>query len=375
MMGPLNHEMVGPQYFGGSRDSKDAKALNLRAGEVLAGIDFHLTAERPARITGRITGVPPPDTPPEAPVQVGTLNGVRRITRGNGQQVNIEISPADDTQMLWTSNIGAQGPEYHFELPENIPGRYRLQATIRANDKTYYASQVVDAREGATDILLTMSPALALKGHLKIEGPAAHPVQNFTVVLAPGMPGARRQNYSSPVAKDGSFTIEQLPPGEWIMTVTPTPAGAFEKSVHLGDMDFIFKLIDIPPGSDAPLNIVLSSNTAVVEGEIDADSGATKRAGILLEPVGELHTLTRFYYSSVTDDTGKFKIGGIAPGKYRVFALEKIATISYRNPESADLLDAVFKEMGEDLELAEGAKIQSHPKLIPEDKAKEILKP
>ena len=145
--------------------------------------------------------------------------------------------------------------------------------------------------------------------------------------------------------------------------------------MRLGDKDFIFKLIEIPPGSDAPLDIVLSSNTATVEGEIDADASGSKRAGILLEPVGDWHTMTRFYYSAISDDTGKFKLTGIAPGKYRIFALEKIATTSYRNPESADLLDAVFKELAEDLELPEGAKVTSHPKLIPEDKAKEILKP
>jgi protocatechuate 3,4-dioxygenase beta subunit len=374
-MVPVNHEMVGPQYFRGARESKDAAALNLRAGEVLTGLDFHLTAERPARITGRVTGVPPLDPPAEGPNQVNAVNGIRRMVRGGGPQVTIDLSPADDTQMAWNNSVGVQGPEYHFELPENVPGRYRVQANIHTKDKAYYATQVVDAREGTTDIVLALSPALELKGHLKIEGPSGRPIQSFTVALAPGTQGPRRETYSSPVGKDGSFAIEQLPPGEWVMTVTPTPVGTFEKSVRLGDKDFIFKLIEIPPGSDAPLDIVLSSNTAIVEGEIDADASGSKRAGILLEPVGDWHTLTRFYYSAISDDTGKFKLAGIAPGKYRIFALEKIATTSYRNPESADLLDAVFKELAEDLELPEGAKVTSHPKLIPEDKAKEILKP
>jgi hypothetical protein len=68
-------------------------------------------------------------------------------------------------------------------------------------------------------------------------------------------------------------------------------------------------------------------------------------------------------------------VSGVAPGKYRVFALERIATASYQNPESGDLLDAAVKELGEELEVTEGAKVQSHPKLIPIDKVREILKP
>jgi hypothetical protein len=215
-----------------------------------------------------------------------------------------------------------------------------------------------------------MVPAVEVKGHLTVEGPVAHPAESFRVMLAaPGLVG--RGNYSSPVKKDGSFAIEDVPPGEWLLNINPNPPGLFDKSVRLGDKDFLYKRIEIPPGLDAPLHIVLSSNTATVTGEVDAGGADIKRAGILLAPVGKLHTLARFYYGALADDNGKFKLNGVAPGKYKIFALEKIATASYRNPESADLLDA----LGEELDVTEGAKVESHPKLIPEEKAKEILKP
>jgi Carboxypeptidase regulatory-like domain len=358
-----NADIIGAQYYNGARNSNDAAALYLRGGEVLSGIDFHLLAEHPAKITGRVTGVPQLDPPVQTPGQFPPriVNGGRLIH--NGQDPMVEISPAEGNQM-WSNGVGAQGPDYHFELPENAPGRYRVQARINVGDKTYYATQTVDAGEGVTDILLNMYPAVEVKGHLKIEGPTARPPQTYTVVLAG--PPPRRESSSSPVAKDGSFTIKQVPPGEWILNINPASPGLFEKSVHLGDKDFLFKRVEIPPGLDAPLNIVLSTNTATVEGEIDSG-----RAGILLTPVGMWHTMARFYYSATTDATGKFKLTGVAPGKYKIFALEKIATANYRNPESADLLDP----LGEEIEIAEGAKIQSHPKLIPEEKAKDILKP
>jgi hypothetical protein len=85
--------------------------------------------------------------------------------------------------------------------------------------------------------------------------------------------------------------------------------------------------------------------------------------------------LARFYYSVLADDNGKFKVNGVAPGKYKIFALEKIATASFRNVESAELLEGALKDQAEELDVTEGAKVESHPKLVPEDKAKEILKP
>jgi hypothetical protein len=370
---PAVYDMVVPQYYGGARESKDAAPLNLRGGEVLTGIDFHLVAEHPATISGRVTGVPPLDPPIEATSESynGPIMGRHMQRARAGQAVMINLRPADDSQMFWgTGGTAAQPPDYRFEMLQNVPGRYHIQASVQAKDKTYYASQMIDVHAGPNDLVLAMLPAVEVKGQLKIEGPVVHPVEGFTVMLAAAA-GPSRQNYSSPVKKDGTFAIQDVPPGEWIVNINPNPAGMFEKSVRFGDKDFLYKRIEIPAGSNAPLNIVVSSNTATVEGEVQAEGADSKRAGILIAPVGKLHTLLRFYYSVLADDSGKFKVSGVAPGKYKVFALEKIAPGAYRNPESSELLDA----LGEELEVAEGAKVQSHPKLIPGEKAKEILKP
>jgi hypothetical protein len=368
-MGLFHPEMVVPQYFGGARDSKDAAALHLRSGDSLSGIDFHLTAGQAATITGRVTGVPQLDPAGSELITDGPIAG-RRMRRGGDQTVNVMLTAADADQMWFgNSGAGAQAPDFGFEMLDNVPGRYRIQASVTAKEKRYYASQIIDAHEGTNEIVLAMVPAVEVKGHLKVEGPAAHPVESFTVMLSSGPPHG--EGFSSPVEKDGSFAIKEVPPGEWILNVNSNGAGMFEKLVRLGDKDYLFKKIEVPPGLDAPLNVVLSSNAATVEGEVDAGGADAKRAGILLEPVGKWHTLTRFYYSTVADDGGKFKVTGVAPGKYKIFALEKIVPASYQNPEAGDVLDA----LGEELEVAEGANVRSHPKLIPQEKAKELLKP
>ena len=155
--------------------------------------------------------------------------------------------------------------------------------------------------------------------------------------------------------------------GQWGLGLNPR--GGFVKSATLGDKDVRFTWLEIGPKTDAPFNIVISMNTAKVEGQVEAAGADSTRAGILLAPFGALHTLTRFYRSAAADGEGKFKLEGLAPGKYKIFALEKMAATGFLSPEAADQLDA----LGTEIELTEGATTQVRPKLIPMERAKEAL--
>jgi hypothetical protein len=170
------------------------------------------------------------------------------------------------------------------------------------------------------------------------------------------------------VGADGRFTFREVLPGEWQLAVTPVPPG-FLKSAQFGDKDVRFTRFEVGPNSEASLNIVVSMHTATVEGEVDAGTGEATRAGIVLAPVGPYHNLARFYYGGPADDTGKFKLNGVAPGKYKIFAIEKLAAAAFRTPEAADQLE----EFGEVIDVPEGVTVETHPKLIPADRAAKVL--
>jgi hypothetical protein len=173
----------------------------------------------------------------------------------------------------------------------------------------------------------------------------------------------RQENPSAQVGGDGRFSISQVAPSDWQLSVAPVPPG-YLKSAQFGDQDVRFTTLEVASGSNATLNIVLSMRTATVEGQVEAPESEARRAGVLLAPVGAYHNLARFYYSTAADEDGKFKLRGIAPGRYKIFALGKMAAASFRNPEAADQLD----QFGEVIEVAEGATLEAHPKLIPADR-------
>jgi hypothetical protein len=168
------------------------------------------------------------------------------------------------------------------------------------------------------------------------------------------------------VGTDGRFAISQVPAGEWQLAVNPMPPG-FLKLAKYGDKDVRFSSFEPVTNTDAALNIVVSMRTATVKGKVDGPQG--KRAGILIAPVGAYHDFTCFYYAGMTDEDGKFHVEGIAPGKYKIFTIEKMAAENFRSPEAADQLD----ELGEAIDLAEGATVEAHPKVIPADRAVQAL--
>jgi protocatechuate 3,4-dioxygenase beta subunit len=362
--------MLVDQYFGGAVQAKDATPIHVRGGENLAGLDFRLNSEASVQVRGVVTGVP------AAPVDPGkdavsspahTVAGSFMVNgpMGNGPAVELTLSP-EDLGQRWSSGTRTQGPEFRFQMPDVPAGRYRIEAVFHSGDKSYVACQILDLHAGSGEIILSLAAAKDLRGTVRFEGPPASRPSGLRISLArPGGQGGN--NIAAQIGGDGGFLLSQVPAGDWQLGLNPLPPG-FLKSAQLGDKDVRFTTFEIGTGANASLNIVVSTNTAVVEGEIDSES--SKRAGIIVAPVaGPYHDLTRFYYGAAADDNGKFKLQGIAPGKYKIFAVEKMAAASFLNPEAVDQL----YDLGEVIELTERATIQVKPKLIPTDRAEKAL--
>ena len=362
------------QYYGGARDSKDATPVYLRGAEDLASLDFRLISEAVIEIRGRVVGVPEGSEPAQAqPPRAGTPAMLDSGARGAGVQVSIR--PAEDGPPRGSTNSIARGPEYRFQMTGFTAGRYRIEAIFRSGTTSYGASQILDFHGNFPEILLTLAPATDIQGTLRVEGkPSTVEGQTGARPNNNGMrvqlfrPGTQQGNISAQVRPDGRFTLEQVLPGDWQLAVAPLLPG-FLKSARLGDKDILLTTFEISGSGDSSLNIVVSMRTATLEGEVDAGLPASKRAGILIAPVGPYHGLTRFYYNTAADDEGKFKLSGIAPGKYKLFAFEKMTPTNFLAPEAVDQLD----DLGETIEFAEGATLQARPKLVPADRARRAV--
>ncbi len=341
------------RFYGDTAAWKDSTPVYMHAGDSLAGLDFHLNTARRYRIQGRVTGVPDPGPPSKDRTE---------------RWIEVSITQSLEGGLRLTGTANARPPDYRFDFGDVPDGSYYVDASLHDGNRTWAAAQLVDSRRPAGEILLSLAAASAVKGHLRVEGEAEQPqtVPQITLIHSSS---ARNENISVRPGPDGSFTLSQVPPGEWFVNLTPTATGAYLKSVRLGDKDVLFTQFPIEPGSEAALDIVVSTRFAKLQGQVDGAPGDSKRAGIVLAPTGRFHTLARYYYGTVTDDEGQFRMQNLAPGKYKIFALEKLAAAGFRNPEAADRLDA----LGEEIELREGGTLEVHPRLIPMETARRAL--
>lgn len=358
---------LAAQYYGGVRDWRDSAALTIHSSTSLHELDFHLTAERHYPVHGRLTGVP--NLP--APAQAGQQHGP---PQEQGQAVTVTIWPVGPGPGGWSSGTEAQPPDYTFDLGIPPGGNYFVEAQLSVGDKTYSASRNIDSSQPLGEIQLALAPSEDLKGRLRIEGerPARAAATQITLIRRSGkspLPMAVPNADGS--GADGSFVLRQVPAGEWTLAVAPLPVGGYLKSARLGGRDVRFSRFHVEQGSldRASLEIVISMHSATVTGQVDAAEGVSKRAGIVLAPVGELHNLARFYYGAGADEDGKFQLQNIAPGRYKVFALEKLVPADFRNPEAVDQLEG----LGQEIELTEGGTFTAHPKLIPTARARQAL--
>jgi Carboxypeptidase regulatory-like domain len=307
--GTSGEAILVDQFYGGARDPKDSAPIHVGGGETLAGLDFRLVAEPAIEVRGQILGVPA-ESAPESPQAESEHFGGLTISHGGlgGPGIRVTVTPADAGSLngrgRWTQYVTSQNPEHRFQMPALPAGRYRIEAVLEAGNKTYGASQVLDLHAGSGEIALTLAPAVDLAGTLRVEGQApsveagaqrlngvaAARQGGFRVQLA--RPGSGRNGVTANVGADGKFSLPQIVSGEWQMSVTPVPPG-FLKSARLGDKDVRFSTFEIGSNTETPLNIVVSMNTATVEGEIDSE-GDSKRAGVVIAPVGPFHNLARY---------------------------------------------------------------------------------
>jgi protocatechuate 3,4-dioxygenase beta subunit len=355
--GPSAPSILVEQYYGGSRDAAGATPVHVAGGEKVEGLDFRLFAQPAVEIHGRLLGIPEQSDSAQVSKQVPFAR--------------VAISPIDGSPRM-RFGVSTRMPEQTFDFAGLPAARYRITAEYQRDGKTFTASQIVDAQPGSGEIVLTLAPAVDVHGILRVEGTAppadrgSSPTPRPALQVLLGNPSTQR-TYSAEVGVDGRFTIPQVPAGEWELGFRPNPPG-YLKSAKYGDKDVRFTTFEIPNG-DATLNILVSMHTGAVKGDVDVGSSPRNRAGILIVPVGQYHNFTRFYHAGMTADKGKFRIGSIAPGKYKIFALEKMAATNFRNPEAADQLD----QLGEIVDIAEDATAEVHLKLIPADRAVQAL--
>jgi hypothetical protein len=345
------------QYYGGASDWRRAAPIAVSSGEQIRGIDFRATMTRSVRLAGRVTGMAAGASAESAP-------GV------SAQFVNIQLQRVGDDAQSNDYGIGAGPPDFNFLINAVTPGRYKVTASLRERDgRMLYSRQFIEVSEQPAEIEVALAPAVDLKGTMRYEGDPALRPNEFQVQLVSGESIPVEPPPPAKVNADGTFTLIGVPPGIWDISPGPIPKGGFMKSMHLGKQDVLTEEMEIAPATEAPLTIVISSRGGRVEGELEDEAARRKPALIMLAPTGKFAAVMSFFGITNSDPERRFKLSGLTPGPYILFAFQQPPKGDFRGP---DLVEKMSR-LGVPVEVREGETSNVAARLITPEQLKEIL--
>ncbi len=345
---PPAQARFGVQFYPGTDRMSAAAVVTVEPGREVRGMNFHMVPNPTSTLRGTV--IPPVELPADTRIDVAI----------------VQQDLPDENQTKFAFNV--PGPNYSFEQYGMVPGEYVLMTHLSLGERQYRGVHRVEISGGADkEVALKLEPGIDLVGSLRIEAESAVQQRERRVELSPGesfLPNKPRAVGN--VKADGTFVIKSVVPGVWDIGVSPIPPGGYIQSMRLGDQDVLTEDMIIGPRTAAALRIVVSTRGGVLEGQVKR-SEEPARAIVLLAPAGKFSHVLSFYSQSIADEAGHFKMEGLTPGAYKLYAFEGMEYGAWQDPE----FFKAFESYGEKVEIVEGTNLPKQLQLIPGQRSRQ----
>jgi beta-lactamase regulating signal transducer with metallopeptidase domain len=292
-------------YYPGTADPTAATPVEVAAGQTVNGVDIAVVKSRVTRVSGRIvnqTGVP-----------AGSMM--------------VALTPSGIAGVIGMN--ATAGPQGEFEFRGVPPGPYTIDVRLLLQTRRLcFMRQAITVGQVPVDNLSILVPgAYEISGAVRVEGDKKLDLRSLKV----GLRTPWRQIFGftvNPAApeENGAFRLSEINPERYVLEIQNLPEEFYVKSARFGDVDALENGIDLTGGAPAPLQIVLAGPAAGIVGSVkDGDGAAVAEATVALVPqeVGRQRQ-PLFYRSSKTDPSGNFKMTGLIPGEYKVYAWTRV---------------------------------------------------
>ena len=134
------------------------------------------------------------------------------------------------------------------------------------------------------------------------------------------------------VDSGGRFVITNIPPGEFFFTVSDRQGeeSAYVKKAICNGRDYASRELTLAVGTSLDCDVTLASDTGTIHGKVaDGDNPVPGLVVVLVPDSRELRAIPRYTLTAKTDASGQYKIAGVIPGDYRLFAIPPSADREY----------------------------------------------
>lgn len=216
--------------------------------------------------------------------------------------------------------------------------------------QTYSASQTVNVVSDRAGIHLALVPNVTIPVNMRLERTRNDSPRQFfsgvktsfgsppedappaRVVLIPTDPAGFRTQYGSEFLgpeENRSLGIRNVLPGTYRVEIDPN-GPYYVESARLGLSDLLAGTLTIAPGSSVEsLEILLRDDGASLEGSVSLNRQRVA-GSILVIPVSRPGPVVLTFCGP----DGRFRVENLAPGSYRVLALDHGDNFEYANPEA-----------------------------------------
>jgi hypothetical protein len=222
-------------------------------------------------------------------------------------------------------------------------------------------------------IVVTASPGASIAGRIRLEGQSdwASAFQSlngrYSLSLTPSSNGVRPvtpgvpQPNNSVINPDGTFRIDNVMPGEFRLQLAALRSAFYIKDAHFGVEDILARPFQFSGNEPGSLEILLSPNVGSIEGVVTSNRlAAATGVQVVLVPDKARHRIELFK-AVTTNQNGRFSIGNLPPGDYRLYAWEAVELYRWFD---ADFLTA-FDQFATRVHVAESSRQTVDARLIP----------
>jgi hypothetical protein len=321
-----------PTYYPGSPDPAKAATITVKPGDEIPSVDIQLQRLVAYKVRGRI---------------------YNSVTHRPGKAVSIMMLPRNNqvAGSVFNFEAAVQDKDGSFVLKNISPGSYTLSAYWFDEGKSYVAQQNIEVGNADVEgVTLTIAPGTTINGRVIWDGKPSLEGDELSVSLY----SPEQIMYfgsAARVSPNGIFTLKDISESTYQLFVNGMSKDCYIKAIRYGMADALYDGFAVQRGTDASLEVTLSSRGARVKGSVtDADGLPLAGVWAVLVPEQAHRGQMQMYKETTTDQYGHFELRGIPPGDYKLFSWDQVEYGAWQDPEFLK----PFEEKGEEVKLQEG---------------------
>ena len=185
-----------------------------------------------------------------------------------------------------------------------------------------------------------------------------------------GLPGQLQSN----VQPDGTFCLPIVGPGDyrmyvppllntfqWGTTNLPQPLqNSYVKSIRFGSADVLTEGIHLSVAPREQIEVIIGNGAKLDGTVVNEKKEPVVNATVALVPT-TMRRRIDLYRSTTTDTRGRYKLQGVPPGSYRVFAWEDVERDAWQDPDFLKVIES----RGATIQVSEGGQMTEDLLVIP----------